>query len=71
MYIVYNYVLMDIHKYITIHTLLFIEILMSVVMIQMLVPKDVQTLKEASVVNVIMVMKWMLIELVVMVCTNK
>ena len=35
---VYNYMLMSIHKYIIIHTQLFIQILMSVVMVHMFVP---------------------------------
>ena len=56
--------LMDIHKFIIVHTLLFIEILMSVVM--MFVPKHVQTLMEASLVDVIVVIYWTLMGLLVM-----
>ena len=67
---VYNYVLIGIHKYIVIHTLLFIQIFMSVVMVQMIVPKHVQTLLEASLVDVIVVMYWTLMGLLVMVSTN-
>ena len=67
---VYNYVLMDIHKYITIHTFLFIQILMSVMMEHMIAPKHVQTLLEALFVDVIVVIYWMLMELLVMVCIN-
>ena len=64
----YN-VLMGIHKYIIIHTLLSIQILMSVVMVQTLVPKHVQTLMEASLVDVILVMNWTLMGLLVIVST--
>ena len=41
---VYNYVLMGLRKYIIIHTLLFVQILMNVVMEHMIAPKHVQTL---------------------------
>ena len=51
---VYNYALMGIHKYIIIHTLLFIQILMSVVIIQMIAPNYVLILQEASLVDVIL-----------------
>ena len=42
---------------------------MSVVMEQMVAPKYVRTLMEASLVDVMMVIYWMLMELLVMVCT--
>ena len=61
---------MDIDKYIIIHTLLFIQILMSVVMLQIFVHKYVQTLMEASFVDVIVVIYWTLMGLLVMVRTN-
>ena len=67
---VYNHVHMDIHKYIIVHALLFIQILMSVVVVQMIVPKHVQTLLEASLVDVIVVIYWTLMNLLVMVSTN-
>ena len=41
---------------------------MSVVMVHMFVPKHVQTLMEASFVDVIVVMYWTLMGLPVMVC---
>ena len=66
---VYNYV-MDIHKYIIIHTLLFIQILMSVVMVQIIVPKHVQTPMGDSFVDVIVVIYWILMSLLVMVCRS-
>ena len=65
---VYNY---SIHKYIIIHTLLFIQKLMSVVMAQMIAPKYVLILhQEASLVYVILDFYWRLIGLLVMVSTN-
>ena len=67
---VYNYVLMDIHKCIIIQTLLFIQILMSVVMVQIFVLKHVLTLMDASLVDVIVVIYWMMMGLLVMVSTN-
>ena len=68
---VYNYILMDIHKYIIIHTLLFIQILMSVVMVHMFVPSiHVWTLMEAILVDVILDIHWGLMRLRVMVSTN-
>ena len=42
---------------------------MSVVMEHTIAPKYVQTLMEASLVNVMMAMNWILMELLVMVCT--
>ena len=41
---------------------------MSVVMEYTIAPKYVQTLMEASLVNVMMAMNWILMELLVMVC---
>ena len=43
---------------------------MSVVMVQMIVPKHVLTLMEASLVHVIVVINWTLMGLLVMVSTN-
>ena len=60
--------LIDIHRYIIVHTLLFIQILMSVVKEQMFVPKHAQTQLEASFVDVIMVIYWMMMGLLVLVC---
>ena len=67
---VYNYVLMGIHKYIIIHTLSSIQILMSVVMVQTIVTKHVLTLMEASLVDVIVVINWTLMGLLVIVSTS-
>ena len=53
---------------ILIHTFLTIYKLMSVVIV--FVPKHVHTLMEASLVDVLVVIYWMLVELLVMVCTN-
>ena len=49
---------------------LFIQILMSVVKEQMFVPKHVQTQLEASFVDVIMVIYWMMMGLLVLVCRS-
>ena len=43
---------------------------MSVVMDYMIAPNIVQTLKEASPVDVVMVIYWMVMELLVMVCST-
>ena len=43
---------------------------MSVVMEQTIALKYVETLKEASIVNAILALYWMLMELLVMVCTR-
>ena len=67
---VYNYVLMDMHKYIIVHTLLSIQILMSVLMKTVVALKHVQTLLEASVVDVIVVIYWTLMGLLVKVSVN-
>ena len=50
--------------------ILFVQILMSVVKEQMFVPKHVQTLLEASFVDVVVVIYWTLMGLLVMVSTN-
>ena len=47
------------------------QILMSVVMEPTIVPKHVQTLMEASLVDVIVVIYWILMGLLVTVCKNK
>ena len=64
---------MDIHKYIIIHTLLFIQILMSAVMVQMMVqivPKHVQILLEPILVDVILDIHWRLMGLHAVVCPH-
>ena len=47
-----------------------VQILMSVLMKQMIVLKHVQTLLEASLVDVIVVIHWILTGLLVMVCRS-
>ena len=67
---VYNYALMDIHKYIIVHLLLFIQVLIFVVIMQVVAPNYVLILQEASLVDVIVVINWTLMGLHVLVSTN-
>ena len=52
------------------HKIQSVQILMSVLMKQMIVLKHVQTLLEASFVDVIVVIYWMMMGLLVMVCRS-
>ena len=67
---VYNDMPMGIHKYVIIHTLLFIQILMSVMMEHMFAPKHVQTQLEAIFVDVILDFYWRLMGLHAVVCAH-
>ena len=58
----------DMYVYTKIFDRIIFQILMSVVMEHTIAPKYVQTLKEASIVNVMVAFYWTLIELHVTVC---